>query len=246
MQLKIYVIGNKNITRRVASALAGSDIEACYQNNISEAISLLMKEKFDLVLLDGYMDDLDSTCYRITWFCRTPVALVINGSEDDWDTLRNLEVEGFIPEEVNNVDLVPFFTSIALRYNTRFEKVKILIIEDDAQTQEAVIMSFGIYWPESRIACTGSGKDGLKLFKEFSPDVVLLDLKLPDITGYDVLANIRLSSQVPVIIISATRSQENVTRCLELGANDYLVKPYKQLELMSRIRKFISWKTAVS
>jgi DNA-binding response OmpR family regulator len=246
MHMKVLVLGSYKTAHRIANALEGTSLETVYRNDVSEAISLLKKEKFDLALIDGYMDNLEATCYRLTWLCRTPIALVINGTENDWDLLRNLELDGFIPEEADQMDLENYFLSISSHSDNLFGNAKILIVEDDEQTQEAFRLSFNIYWPEAQVSFTGLGQEGIKLAQDLAPDGILLDIKLPDIYGFDVLRDIRAFSQVPVIIVSATRNHEDVARCINLGANDYLVKPFKQWELMSRVRQLVNQRAAVS
>jgi CheY-like chemotaxis protein len=191
------------------------------------------------------MDELESTCYRITWQCRLPVTLIINGTETDWNLLRRLDVDGFIPEEAGNTELVSYFTSIASRKDTRPDSTKILIVEDDEQTLESLRLAFQIYWPEAQVTCAASGQEGLLSYRVNPADIVLLDLKLPDITGFDVLGKIRTVSQVPVLILTATRTPETVIKAVQMGANDYILKPFKQLSLMSRIRQHLTMGSAV-
>jgi DNA-binding response OmpR family regulator len=246
MQMKVLALGNNKVTRRVLNSLEGTDIEVVSKCIIPEAINLLKRERFDLALIDGYMDNMETTYYRILWLCRTPVALVINGTQDDWNTLHNLDADGFIPEQAKDVELVNYFKSIAGRTYDKFHKVKILAVVDDDQIQEALKLSFQIYWPEAKLKCTQYGEDGINITRNESPDVVLLDLKLPDISGFDVLSAIRSSSQVPVIIMTAARNQDDVVRSVSLGANSFVVKPFSQLELMSRIRQLVKQDTLAS
>jgi len=237
MQLKVLVLGNKNITRRVNHSLQDSGITLVCQNEVSESMELLKRERFDLAMVDGYMDNVESVFYHINWLYRTPVAVIINGVQNDWSLLRSLDADGFIPEEVDNVELTAYFQSILRRKESQFSKIKVLIIEDDLQTQEALNLSFQIYWPEAEVISAACGQDGVKLARAESMDVILLDMKLPDISGLEVLERIRSFSRTPVIIVSATRNQEDVLKTLTSGANDYIIKPFRQLELMSRIRQ---------
>lgn len=237
MKLKILALGKKNVIARITRALNGSDIDITSRNEVSDALNLLKREKFDLALVDGYMDDVEATCYRITWLCRTPIAVVINGNQDDWDILRKLDADGFIPEEASNVELIGHFTAIARHITDHFEPAKILVIEDDDQIQETLRLSFQMYWPGTKVICAGMGQDGITIARSEKIDAILLDLKLPDITGLEVLEAIRGFSQAPVVIITATRNQEDVIKCMRAGANDFVIKPFKQLELMSRVRR---------
>ena len=240
MSLRVIAIGNKNLARRIARSLSGSNIEFAGNIEVPQNLDLLQINKFDLVLVDAYINNLESTCYRITWLYHTPIALVIKGTQDDWDLLRDLDVDGFIPEEARNIDLEAHFTAISHRSSHKFTKIKALIIEDDGQIQEALRLSFEIYWPEAEIAFASDGESGIKLAKNTTFDIILLDLVLPDISGYEVLSRIRLFSRTPIIIVTATRNPEDVKRSMSLGANDFILKPFRQLELMSRIRQQVN------
>jgi DNA-binding response OmpR family regulator len=237
MKLKILALGKKNVINRITRALKSSDCMVTCCNEVSDAINLLKTDKFDLALVDGYMDDVEAACYRITWLYKTPIAVVINGRQDDWDILRKLDADGFIPEEVNNIELISHFTAITRHTTDHIEPAKILVIEDEDQIQETLRLSFQMYWPGTRVFCSGTGEDGVKLARQEKVDAILLDLKLPDISGVEVLEKIRVFSQTPVIIITATRNQEEVVKCIKAGANDFVIKPFKQLELLSRIRR---------
>jgi DNA-binding response OmpR family regulator len=237
MELRLLALGKKNVIGRITRALNGSDIAITSCNEVSDALNLLRKEKFDLALVDGYMDDIEATCYRITWLYRTPIAVVINGNQDDWDVLRKLDADGFIPEEAANVELVGYFTAIARHITNQVESAKILVIEDDEPIQESLRLAFQMYWPEAEVICAGTGQDGVKQARLTEMDAILLDLMLPDITGLEVLEKIRVFSQTPVVVITATRKQEEVIKCMRAGANDFVIKPFKQLELLSRVRR---------
>lgn len=246
MKLKVLALGKRNVIGRITRALNGSDIAITSRNQVSDALNLLKKEKFDLALVDGYMDDIEATCYRITWLYRTPIAVVINGNQDDWDILRKLDADGFIPEEAGNVEITNYFTAIARHITDQVESAKILVIEDDEQIQEALRLSFQMYWPEAEVICAGNGLDGVKQARLERMDAILLDLKLPDVSGIETLEKIRVFNQSPVVIITASHNPEDVITCIRAGANDFMVKPFKQLELMSRVRRLIGVRAPIA
>jgi len=114
--------------------------------------------------------------------------------------------------------------------------MNVLIIEDAPKIVEAVSIVIKMRWPESKIVSTALGEQGIDLAGRVSPNVIILDLGLPDISGFDVLKRIRLFSDVPILILSITSNESSIVKGLEWGANDYVVKPFKQLELLSRIQ----------
>ena len=123
-------------------------------------------------------------------------------------------------------------------------EVKVLIIEDEWEIIESVSLAFQFYWPEAQVIYAQRGARGIELAQSESPDVVILDLGLPDISGYEVLRQIRLFSSVPIIILTVRSQEEDVVAALEGEANDYVVKPFRQKELLARVRAQVSsWMT---
>lgn len=111
-----------------------------------------------------------------------------------------------------------------------------LVIEDDEEIVEAISLVFQIRWPEAKVVSTRYGKKGVEFAESEQPDVIILDLGLPDISGFDVLRQIRQFSEVPIIIVTARAEEKDVIKGLELGADDYITKPLRQLELIARIK----------
>lgn len=114
--------------------------------------------------------------------------------------------------------------------------MKILVIEDDQQIVEAITLAFQIRWPEAKLISTQQGEKGIELVENEKPDIVILDLGLPDINGYDVLKQIRMFSDIPILILTARTEESDIVKGLEWGADDYMIKPFRQLELLSRIK----------
>lgn len=115
------------------------------------------------------------------------------------------------------------------------EKQTILIIEDERTISNFI--SRALSANDYRTIPAYTGKEGLSLFFSHGPDLVLLDLGLPDIDGLEILAQLRgLPREVPIIIISARDREAEKVRALDMGADDYVVKPFGVSELLARIR----------
>ncbi|MEQ4488196.1 MAG: response regulator transcription factor [Dehalococcoides mccartyi] len=110
-----------------------------------------------------------------------------------------------------------------------------LIIEDNEDIVQAVSLAFQIRWPNITIFSTASGEKGVLKVEDNNPSFVIVDLNLPDINGFEVIKEIRVFSKVPVIVLSVRSSEADIVRALELGADDYVLKPFHQLELTSRV-----------
>ena len=87
-----------------------------------------------------------------------------------------------------------------------------------------------------RVFDATTGRRGIGLTLERKPSLVLLDLGLPDMDGVDVAAEIREISRVPIIVLSARANEVDIVKALDHGANDYVVKPFREAELFARIR----------
>jgi DNA-binding response OmpR family regulator len=114
--------------------------------------------------------------------------------------------------------------------------MKALIIEDDRNIINAVQVAFEFRWPEAVLVSNTTARGGVMLIKQESPDIVLLDLNLPDMSGYEALREIRAFSQVPVIILTVRSEDEDMLKGLEYGADDYITKPFNYLNLLARIK----------
>ncbi|MEI8214482.1 MAG: response regulator transcription factor [Actinomycetota bacterium] len=111
---------------------------------------------------------------------------------------------------------------------------RILIIEDEVSFSEALSFLLEKEGFETRVAETG--KQGIAAFNENQYDLVLLDLMIPEISGIDVCRTIRTSSNIPIIMLTAKDSEVDKVVGLELGADDYVTKPYSARELVARIK----------
>lgn len=116
-------------------------------------------------------------------------------------------------------------------------QVKILVIDDDEGMTE--ILSLLLNPASSNILIAHSGAEGIELTKKFAPDVVLLDLMMPGMNGWQVSKAIRTFSDVPILILSAIDSPGLVAEALDAGADDYLTKPVSGSTLIARINKML-------
>ena len=123
-------------------------------------------------------------------------------------------------------------------------KASIIIIEDEKKIWNFIET---VLTPQNyHVVCAYTGADGLKQINTHKPDVVLLDLGLPDMDGLEIIEEVRTYSSVPIIVISARTLERSKVAALDMGADDYLTKPFGTAELLARIRTALrhSQKTA--
>jgi two-component system alkaline phosphatase synthesis response regulator PhoP len=113
-------------------------------------------------------------------------------------------------------------------------KRTILVIDDDVEISSLVKLFLELEGYE--VLMSASGLDGLALFRELRSDLVILDIGLPDITGQQLCRLIRAESDTPIIMLSARDSVSDKVICLDYGADDYITKPFENIELLARIR----------
>jgi DNA-binding response OmpR family regulator len=114
--------------------------------------------------------------------------------------------------------------------------MKLLIIEDDYETVDFISLSLNMGNTGFTLISADRGKDGVAMAESESPDLTIIDLGLPDINGFEVIKNIRLFSAVPILVLTARHEEPYVIKALEYGADDYVTKPFRQLELLARIK----------
>ena len=114
--------------------------------------------------------------------------------------------------------------------------MKVLVVDDAPEIVESVRLGFAVQWREVDVLSAGTGRQALELVESESPDLVLLDIGLPDMDGYKVLEELRFFSDVPVVMLTARDDTIDKVKGLELGADDYVTKPFNHLELLARIK----------
>lgn len=114
--------------------------------------------------------------------------------------------------------------------------MKILVVDDDPHILDALTVGLSLQWQDSEVIPASDGEAGLAAFYEHTPDVVVLDVNMPRKNGFEVLQEIRQISDAPVIMLTARGEETAQVRGLELGADDYIVKPFSHLVLLARIK----------
>ncbi len=114
--------------------------------------------------------------------------------------------------------------------------MKILVVDEEPDVVRLISVSFGMQQPNWEVVAASDGEEALAMLEREQPALVLLDVGLPDMSGFQVLQQIRLFSDVPVIMLTVHDDELSKVRGLELGADDYITKPFSHLELLARMR----------
>jgi DNA-binding response OmpR family regulator len=114
--------------------------------------------------------------------------------------------------------------------------MKILVVDDEPDVVKVVRMSFQVQEPTWEVLEAYDGEEALAVFEKEHPDLVLLDIMMPEISGFDVIKELRLFSDVPVIMLTAKGEEIDKVMGLNLGADDHITKPFGHLELLARVR----------
>jgi two-component system KDP operon response regulator KdpE len=117
--------------------------------------------------------------------------------------------------------------------------VKILVVDDDPEVMESISLGLSLHWRDVEVLGATDGEQALDLVEQQRPNLVLLDIGLPRKDGYQVLREIRDFSDVPVIMLTARDEAMDKVKGLELGADDYVTKPFNHLELLARINALL-------
>lgn len=114
--------------------------------------------------------------------------------------------------------------------------MKVLVVDDEPEIIEVVNLCFGLRWPEAEVVSATNAEDALEAIEAQAPDLVLLDIVLPGMDGFSLCQEIRAFSDVPIVMLSARDAEVDKVRGLEMGADDYITKPFSHLELLARVR----------
>ena len=114
--------------------------------------------------------------------------------------------------------------------------MKVLVIEDDQDTVQLISTCIKLRRPQTEVIGAGTGAKGLELTEKEGPDLIVLDIGLPDIDGRELLDRIRMFSDVPVIMLTGRDRDADIASALEKGADDYVTKPFSYIEFLARIQ----------
>jgi DNA-binding response OmpR family regulator len=114
--------------------------------------------------------------------------------------------------------------------------MKILVVDEEPDVVRLITVSFGMQQPNWEVVSAADGEEAFAALEREQPALVLLDVGLPDMDGFQILEHIRRYSDVPVIMLTVRDDELSKVRGLELGADDYITKPFSHLELLARVR----------
>ena len=120
------------------------------------------------------------------------------------------------------------------------KKLKIVLAEDNSTL--SLLLKFRLEKEGYELLMAGDGKEAIELIKEHTPNLILTDIMMPFISGLEVISHVRneLKMQIPIIVFSAAGQEEMVLKAFNLGANDFMGKPFSPNELVMRIKRLLS------
>ncbi|MGB8981674.1 MAG: response regulator [Anaerolineales bacterium] len=118
-----------------------------------------------------------------------------------------------------------------------FDRRRILVVDDEERMVRFIRMN--LEHDGFQVSEAFNGKQAIQKLRDVTPDLILLDVMMPDIDGFEVLETIREGSSVPVIMLTAKGEEDDRVRGLELGADDYITKPFSPREMVSRVKAVI-------
>ena len=117
--------------------------------------------------------------------------------------------------------------------------MQVLVIDNDHDSADIIGSTLKIPWPDAQVVPCPRGEEGLDLAEKEKFDLMVVDLKLPDMTGFEFLKRLVMFSSVPVVAIKTNLNEIDLVRCLDIGADECLPKPIKQIEFIARTKALL-------
>ena len=114
--------------------------------------------------------------------------------------------------------------------------MKLLIIDNDPEAVELVELAVGLTWPEATVLSASNGDEGMIAAESKEPNLVLLEVELPDMDGFRTCKEMRRFSDVPIIMLTERDKEADIVRGLDVGADDYIVKPFSPIVFKARLK----------
>lgn len=126
---------------------------------------------------------------------------------------------------------------MARRGDERAKVYRVLVVDDDQSL--LLVLRQQLEQAGYEVLTATSGREALRVFYDYRPDLVILDTRMPEMDGYTLISRIREVSDIPILVLSAYGEEEDVVRGLDAGADDYVLKPYRLQELLARLRALL-------
>jgi len=240
--IKVLTLANEQTNRWIQRAIGEADfIDLTCATDMVDAVSRLKREKFDAALVDARMPDLAVTCYRINSLHATPLALLTHQTSAENNELRHLDANRCIPRQSNSFQLLHAINHLSResqpKTNDKKTAADILLVGDDPAVNNDMRTAFRYYWPEARISAIFAGQPEIKMPAEKAPDVTVLDIGLKEAPALNFLKRLRSMWQSPIIILTNNRDETLILTAARYGADDYLMKPVRKVELIVKTRE---------
>lgn len=118
--------------------------------------------------------------------------------------------------------------------------MKVLVVDDEPDIVEVVTLTFTLRWPDAEVLHAATGTQGIEFARAESPGIIILDIGLPDMDGFQVCDQVRRFSDVPIIMLTARHDEVDKVRGLELGADDYITKPFSTKDAIDRVAALLA------
>src|SRR4051794_13059733 len=117
--------------------------------------------------------------------------------------------------------------------------MRVLVVDDSPDVAEVVAFGARIAWPGCDVSVGSNGAEAIQCFEQFYPNLVVLDIEMPPPDGLEVCKRIREVSQVPILMLTVRDATHDKVLALDIGADDYLTKPFDHTELLARMRALV-------